>query len=173
MSSIPHDLTTIKAFVFDMDGVISATVSPIDTNGMPMRTVNVKDGYAMQYAVKRGYTIAIISGGESQAMRQRFESLGVQHIYMRIKDKVAQLRELEKTTGIPVSAMLYVGDDMPDIGVMQEVGLACCPADAVPEVKAVSDYISLCNGGYGVVRDVIEQTLRASALWDMGDGFGW
>lgn len=173
MSSIPFDLTTIKAFVLDMDGVVSATVSPVDPSGMPMRTVNVKDGYAMQYAVKQGYTIAIISGGTSEAMRLRFEQLGVQHIYMRIKDKVAQLRELERITGIAPSAMAYIGDDIPDIEVMKLVGLPCAPADAAPEVKQVAQYISLCDGGYGVVRDVIEQTLKAVGKWGTSEGFGW
>lgn len=173
MSSIPHDLTQIKAFVLDMDGVISATVSPIDASGMPMRTVNVKDGYAMQYAVKQGYTIAIISGGESSAMRLRFEQLGVQHVYMRIKDKAHKLRELEQITGIPASQMAYIGDDIPDIEVMRLVGLPCCPADAAPEVKSVARYISLCDGGYGVVRDLIEQTLKANSKWGTSEGFGW
>lgn len=173
MSSIPHDLTQIKAFVLDMDGVISATVSPIDASGMPMRTVNVKDGYAMQYAVKQGYTLAIISGGESEAMRLRFKQLGVQYVYMRIKDKASQLRELEHLTGIPASQMAYIGDDIPDIDVMRLVGLPCCPADAAPEVKAVAKYISLCDGGYGVVRDLIEQTLKANDQWGTSEGFGW
>lgn len=173
MSSIPHDLTTIKAFVLDMDGVVSATVSPVDVSGMPMRTVNVKDGYAMQYAVKQGYTIAIISGGESQAMRQRFEQLGVQYIYMRIKDKVSKLHELERLTGISAQSMAYIGDDIPDINVMKLVGLPCCPADAAPEVKVVAKYISLCDGGYGVVRDLIEQTLKANGQWGTSEGFGW
>lgn len=173
MSSILHDLTQIKAFVLDMDGVISATVSPIDASGMPMRTVNVKDGYAMQYAVKHGYTIAIISGGESNAMRLRFEQLGVQYVYMRIKDKAHKLGELEQLTGIPASQMAYIGDDIPDIEVMRLVGLPCCPADAAPEVKSVARYISLCDGGYGVVRDLIEQTLKANGKWGTSEGFGW
>lgn len=173
MSSIPYDLSKIRAFVLDMDGVVSATVSPVDASGMPMRTVNVKDGYAMQYAVKRGYVIAIISGGESAAMRQRFEQLGVQHIYMRIKDKVRQLHELSAQLGIALSEMIYIGDDIPDIGAMREVALPCCPADAVPEVKAAARYISHCDGGYGVVRDVLEQTLKAQGRWDASEGFGW
>lgn len=173
MSSIPYDLKQIRAFVLDMDGVISATVSPIDASGMPMRTVNVKDGYAMQYAVKQGYTLAIISGGESEAMRLRFRQLGVQHVYMRIKDKANQLRELEQLTGIPASQMAYIGDDIPDIEVMRLVGLPCCPADAAPEVKSIAQYISLCDGGYGVVRDLIEQTLKANDKWGTSEGFGW
>lgn len=173
MSSIPFDLTKIKAFVLDMDGVVSATVSPVDVSGMPMRTVNVKDGYAMQYAVKQGYLLAVISGGESQAMRMRFEQLGVQHIYMRAKDKVGKLRELESLSGIKACEMAYIGDDIPDIDVMRLVALPCAPADAAPEVKQVARYISLCDGGYGVVRDIIEQTMKAQGKWGMSEGFGW
>ncbi len=173
MSSIPFDLKTIKVFVLDMDGVISATVSPIDANGMPMRTVNVKDGYAMQYAVKQGYTIAIISGGESAAMRLRFDQLGVQYVFMREKDKLARLEELERLTGCTRQEMAYIGDDLPDVEIMSAVGLGVAPLDAVPEVKEVAKYISSREGGYGVVRDLIEQTLRASGKWAIGEGFGW
>lgn len=173
MSSIPFDLTKIKAFVLDMDGVVSATVSPVDVSGMPMRTVNVKDGYAMQYAVKQGYVIAVISGGESEAMRMRFKQLGVQYIYMRAKDKVEKLRELERLSGISAEQMAYIGDDIPDIEIMRQVALPCAPADAAPEVKHVAQYISLCDGGYGVVRDVIEQTLKANDRWGLSEGFGW
>lgn len=173
MSSIPFDLKKIKAFVLDMDGVVSATVSPVDPSGMPMRTVNVKDGYAMQYAIKQGFQIAIISGGESLAMRYRFEHLGVQNIFMRVKDKEAKLRELEALIGISASEMVYIGDDIPDVCVMRLVGLPVAPADAAPEVKRVARYISLCDGGYGVVRDVIEQTMKAQGKWGDSEGFGW
>ncbi len=173
MSSIPFDLKKIKVFVLDMDGVVSATVSPVDANGMPMRTVNVKDGYAMQYAVKQGYVLAVISGGESAAMRLRFEQLGVQHIYMRAKDKLAKLKELEELTGLSRNEMVYIGDDLPDVEIMQEVALPVAPNDAVPEAKEAAKYISSRDGGYGVVRDVIEQTLKANGKWSVGEGFGW
>lgn len=173
MSSIPHDLKTIRAFVLDMDGVVSATVSPVDISGMPMRTVNVKDGYAMQYAVKQGFLIAIISGGESMAMRYRFENLGVQHVFMKVKDKVAKLDELVELTGIQPSEMVYIGDDIPDIGIMRRVALPVAPADAAPEVKQAAKYISPREGGYGVVRDVIEQTMKAQGKWGDSEGFGW
>ena len=163
MSSIPFDLSKIRAFVLDMDGVVSATVSPIGPDGMPMRTVNVKDGYAMQYAVKQGYTLAVISGGASEAMTERFRQLGAKHIYMRVSDKAAQLEILCREAG----------DDIPDIPIMKLVALPCAPADAAPEVKSIATYISLCDGGYGVVRDVIEQTLRANGQWSLSAGFGW
>lgn len=127
----------------------------------------------MQYAVKQGFMLAVISGGESLAMRYRFENLGVQHIYMRAKDKVARLEELIEATGIPAEAMAYIGDDVPDVPVMRRVGLAVAPADAVPEVKAVAHYISPYDGGYGVVRDLIEQTMKAQGVWGDSEGFGW
>ncbi len=173
MSSIPFDLKKIKVFIFDMDGVISATVSPVDANGMPMRTVNVKDGYAMQHARKKGFPIAIISGGESKPMSLRFEQLGIKHIYMREKDKLARLSKLEQLTGYSRQEMAYIGDDMPDIEIMQAVGLSVAPKDAAQEVKDIASYISNKEGGYGVVRDLIEQTLKAHQCWDTGEGFGW
>ena len=173
MSSIPFDLRQIKAFVLDMDGVVSATVSPVDPSGMPMRPVYVKVGYAMQYAVKQGFVIAIISGGESLAMRYRFENLGVQHIFMRVKDKVAKLHELVELTGIQPEEMAYIGDDIPDMGIMRLVGLSVAPDDAAYEVKDVAKYISRFAGGYGVVRDVIEQTMKAQSKWGDSEGFGW
>lgn len=166
MSSIPFDLKQIQAFVLDVDGVISSTTSPLDALGNPMRTANIKDGYAMQLAIQKGYLIAIISGGDSPAMRQRLERLGVQHIYMKVKDKGAQILELSRCSGIPLSTMVYIGDDMPDLAPMQQVALPCAPADAVAEVKQVARYVSLAKGGEGVVRDVIEQTLKAVGAWE-------
>lgn len=173
MSNIPYDLKTIKAFVLDMDGVISSTISPIDKDGMPMRTVNVKDGYAMQYAIKVGFVICVISGGVSQAMKYRFDQLGVQYVYMSIKDKKKQLYEFSQLANISLDEMVYIGDDIPDLCVMKEVGLPCAPNDAVSEVKSVAKYVSLYNGGHGVVRDVIEQTIKAQKKWSQGEGFGW
>ena len=148
MSSIPFDLSKIRAFVLDMDGVVSATVSPIGPDGMPMRTVNVKDGYAMQYAVKQGYTLAVISGGASEAMTQRFHQLGAKHVYMRVSDKAAQARissakkRVLHPTRSPISAMIS-----PTSPVMKLVALPCAPADAAPEVKSIATYISLCEWG--------------------------
>ena len=138
MSSIPFDLSKIRAFVLDMDGVVSATVSPIGPDGMPMRTVNVKDGYAMQYAVKQGYTLAVISGGASEAMTQRFHQLGAKHVYMRVSDKAAQLDILCQEADITPDQIAYIGDDIPDIPIMKLVALPCAPADAAPESQSPS-----------------------------------
>lgn len=173
MSSIPYDLKKIKAFIFDMDGVISNTIVPMAPDGEAQRTLNIKDGYAMQYAVKQGFIIAIISGGECPAMRERARYLGLQYCYMRVSNKLECLMDLMEITGLDRTEIAYVGDDIPDREIMSYVGLPVAPNDAVPEIKEVSKYISHCNGGRGVVRDVIEQTLKAQGVWANGHGWGW
>ena len=147
MSTINYDLSRIKALAFDVDGVLSSTTVPLHPSGEPMRTVNIKDGYAIQLAVKKGLHIAIITGGRTEAVRIRFAALGVKDLYM--------------------------GDDVPDIEVMRECGLPCCPKDAVPEVKSVAKYISYVDGGRGCGRDVVEQVLKAHGKWMAEDAFGW
>ena len=138
MSTINYDLSRIKALAFDVDGVLSSTTVPLHPSGEPMRTVNIKDGYAIQLAVKKGLHIAIITGGRTEAVRIRFAALGV-----------------------------------PDMEVMCECGLPCCPKDAVPEVKSVAKYISYADGGRGCGRDVVEQVLKAHGKWMAEDAFGW
>lgn len=173
MSSINFDLTRIKAFVFDVDGVISCTISPMDAEGQPMRTMNVKDGYAMQYAIKQGFEIGIITGGYSPAIAKRAGYLGIKHVYMRSANKVDDLQAFMKLTGLKLSEMLYVGDDIPDLPVMKLVALPIAPADASPDVKQVATYISQFRGGEGVVRDAIEQVLKAQGKWSDGGAFVW
>lgn len=173
MSSIAYDLTKIKAFVLDMDGVISASISPLGPDGNPMRTVNVKDGYAMQHAVKHGYVVAILSGGNCPAMENRARFLGLQYVFMRAKHKMDNLQQLMDETGLTAEEICYVGDDLPDVPVMNAVGLPVAPADAAPEAKAAAKYISLYEGGHGVVRDVIEQTMRSHGDWGSEAAFGW
>lgn len=173
MSNISYDLKKIKAFVFDVDGVLSANVIPLHPNGDPMRTVNIKDGYALQLAVKKGYIVGIITGGYTDAVRIRFERLGIEHIYMRSAEKTADFRDFLQKTGLKPEEVLYAGDDLPDYEVMQQVGLAVAPADAAPEVKRIAGYITLCKGGEGVARDVIEQTMKAQGKWMNAEAFGW
>jgi len=173
MSSIPYDLKKIKAFVFDVDGVLSTEVIPLHPNGDPMRTVNTKDGYAIQLAVKKGYHVGIITGGYTEAVRLRFHRLGVAHIYMNSSVKVDDFHDFMQKTGLKPDEVMYVGDDIPDYEVMTLVGLPVAPADAVPEVKQVANYISSRKGGEGVARDVIEQTLRANGHWMGKEAFGW
>ena len=168
------DFKQIKALVFDVDGVLSDSTIAMDDDGQPLRTLNVKDGYAIQLAVKRGLIIGIITGGRSENIRRRYEYLGVKYIFMGSSYKIQDLDELTRQTGIPLDEMLYMGDDIPDYEVMQHVGCPVCPVDAAPEIKAISCYVSPCRGGHGAARDVIEQVLQAQGKW-MSDkiAFGW
>ena len=171
---INFDLTKIKAIVFDVDGVLSTSTIPMDNDGQPVRTLNIKDGYAVQLAVKKGLTVAIITGGKTEQIRRRYESLGVKHIYIGSSVKTKDLDDLLSKTGIKEDEILYMGDDIPDYEIMQRVGLPCCPADAAPEIKAISKYVSPYEGGHGCGRDVLEQVMKAQGLWMQGAvAFGW
>lgn len=173
MSSINFDLRKIKAFVFDVDGVLSSDVIPLHPNGDPMRTVNIKDGYAMQLAVKKGYHVAIITGGYTDAVELRFSRLGVEHIYMRSAVKMKDFLHFLEKTGLSPEEVMYAGDDIPDYEVMKMVGLPVAPADAAPEIKEIAAYISPRRGGEGVARDIIEQTMKAQNAWMGKEAFGW
>lgn len=173
MSSINYDLTKIKAFVFDVDGVLSGDIVALHPNGDPMRTVNIKDGYAMQLAVKKGFHVGIITGGYTDAVELRFSRLGVPHIYMRSAVKIHDFNDLMSKTGLKPEEVMYAGDDIPDYEVMKAVGLPVAPADAAPEIKQIAKYISSKKGGEGVARDVIEQTMKAQGLWMCDEAFGW
>ena len=171
---INYDLTKIKALVFDVDGVLSDNTIPMDSEGQPLRTLNVKDGYAIQLAVKMGFVVGIISGGKSDVVQKRYEYLGVRHIYLGSHIKTVDLDDLMQKAGLRPEEIMYMGDDIPDYEVMQRVGLPCCPADACAEIKDIARYVSPCMGGHGAGRDVIEQVLKAHGKW-MSDkvAFGW
>lgn len=173
MSTINYDLKRIKALAFDVDGVLSSTTVPLHPSGEPMRTVNIKDGYALQLAVKQGLPIAIITGGRTEAVRVRFAGLGLTDIYMGSAVKIHDYRKFRDKYSLADEEILYMGDDIPDIEVMRECGLPCCPRDAAPEVKTVAKYISYAVGGGGCGRDVIEQVLKAQGKWMSADAFGW
>ena len=171
---INYDLTTIKALFFDVDGVLSQQTVTLHPTGEPMRTVNIRDGYAMQYAVKCGLRLAIITGGNTDAVRKRYEGLGLTDIIMGASVKIEAYEMLKNRLGLADEEILYMGDDIPDYQVMQRVGLPCCPCDAAEEIKQIARYISPRKGGEGCGRDVIEQVLRAKGIW-MHDhrAFGW
>ena len=173
MSNINYDLTKIKAFIFDVDGVLSPASIPLHPSGEPMRIINTKDGYAMQLAAKNGYILGIITGGESAAIRMRYKILGFTHIYTKAKNKLNDLNDLVQKNGLDLSEVCYVGDDIPDYEVMKTVGLPACPADAVPEIKEISRYISSKAGGMGVGRDIIEQVMKVQGKWMQDDAFDW
>ena len=171
---INFDLTRIRAFIFDVDGVLSAETIGMDVSGVPLRTVNIKDGYAIQLAVKLGLRIVIMTGANTQAVRRRYEGLGVEDIYTGCAVKVKTYEELLAKYGLADDEVMYMGDDIPDVEVMRRVGCPVCPADACQEVKALSCYVSQLRGGYGCGRDVIEQTLRAQGKWVLDEtAFGW
>lgn len=171
---INYDLKRIKALVFDIDGVLSAETIQVGADGLPMRTVNIKDGYALQLAVKMGLHVAIITGGHSEAIRMRYEGLGIRDIYMHAAVKTREFSLLLEKYGLQPEEVLYMGDDIPDYEVMTRCGLPCCPADAAPEIKSISTYISHRNGGYGCGRDVTEQVLKAQGKWMAHEkAFGW
>ncbi|SFU57416.1 3-deoxy-D-manno-octulosonate 8-phosphate phosphatase (KDO 8-P phosphatase) [Porphyromonadaceae bacterium KHP3R9] len=173
MSTINYDLTKIKSFIFDVDGVLSCQTVPLSEDGQPLRTTNVRDGYAIHHAVRSGFDVAVITGGRSEIVRRRLESLGVRHIYLKSSDKTVQLKEYMEETGFVREEIVYVGDDIIDYLVMKEVGLPVAPADACPEIKEISIYISPVKGGEGVARDVIEQVLKVQGKWMVDDAFYW
>jgi len=173
MSSINYDLRTIKGFLFDVDGVLSCDCIPLATNGDPMRMVNIKDGYALQLAVKQGYHVGIITGGYTDSVHIRFERLGIRHIYMRSSVKLADYEDFLSKTGLRDDEVMYAGDDIPDYEVMLRVGLPVAPASAAPEIKQIAKYISPLGGGEGLAREIIEQTMKAQDKWMKGDAFGW
>ncbi len=165
MSNFKEDLMKVKAFAFDVDGVLSAQVIPLHPNGEPMRTANIKDGFAIQLAVKLGYPLAIITGGKTEAVFKRYQSLGVPDIYMGSSEKLQDFRAWTEKNDLDPENILYMGDDLPDYPVMQKVGIPVCPSDAVEEIKSLCKYISHFSGGEGCVRDVMEQVLRAQGNW--------
>lgn len=171
---INYDLKKIKAIFFDVDGVLSSETIPMDSSGEPMRTLNIKDGYAIQFAVKCGLHIAIITGGKTEAIRKRYQGLGVKDIYLGASVKTREYNELMNKYNLRPEEVLYMGDDIPDYEVLTMVGLPCCPADAAPEIKNICKYISHKEGGKGCGRDVIEQVLRAQGKWmSHEEAFGW
>jgi 3-deoxy-D-manno-octulosonate 8-phosphate phosphatase (KDO 8-P phosphatase) len=167
-------LPNVKAFIFDVDGVLSTAAIPLFPGGEPMRVINTKDGYALSQAAKKGFPLGIISGGKTEAVHVRFAGLGFTDIHLGVHLKTEKLAEFLEKHKLNASEVLYMGDDIPDLPCMKMVGIPVCPADAVPEIKDISLYISDRTGGNGCVRDVVEQVLRAQGLWltDV-EAFGW
>lgn len=160
----------ITTFVLDVDGVLTDGTLQLLPGGEMSRKMNIKDGYAMQLAVKKGYRVVIISGGRSESVVSRLQGLGIKDIYTGITDKKEQLQDYVFEHDLRWDEILYMGDDIPDYRVMQLVSLPVCPADAVAEIKSISRYISAQPGGHGCVRDVMEKVLKLNGHWLMDEG---
>ena len=173
MANFKEDLVRVKAFVFDIDGVLSTQTIPLNVFGVPSRTVNLRDGYAIQLAVRKGYPVCVISGSSSRDYQKRLKMLGVKDIYLNSRSKLEHFNAILKKYNLNKSDVLYMGDDIPDYEVMKEAGLPVCPTDADSEIRQVSTYISDKKGGEGCVRDVIEQVLRLHNKWMDSDAFTW
>lgn len=159
-------LEQITTFIFDVDGVLTDGALTITASGDMLRTMNVKDGYALKQALNKGYNVCIISGGTNEGVRIRLENLGFKDIFLGAHNKIERYQEYISKKNIQPENIVYMGDDIPDIPVMKLIGLPTCPQDAVPEVKQVSKYISHKKGGKGCVRDIIEQVLKVKNDWN-------
>ena len=173
MDNYRQRLKNITTFVFDFDGVLTDGSILVLPDGDQLRATNAKDGYALQYALRKGYNVAIISGGYSETMRLRYKNFPKMDIYLKVSDKVERLRAYMTEKGITKEQLLVMGDDIPDSKMMQMGAVKCCPADAAEEIKSIADYISFQNGGRGAVRDVIEQTIKAQGRWLEDDACLW
>jgi len=166
-------LKNVNTFMFDVDGVLSDGSVWTHPDGEQIRRMNIKDGYAIQHAVKKGYNIIIISGGTSEGVRKRLSTLGVTEINLGARSKIAVYMQMMNKFQLTAENVLYMGDDIPDFPVMQKVGFAACPHDAAHEIKSICHYISPKLGGQGCARDVIEQVLTLHQKWFDEDSFEW
>lgn len=163
-------LKHISTFIFDVDGVLTDGTIHVNTEGEMFRIMNIKDGYGLKTAVEQGFNICIISGGTNEGVRVRLQNLGIKDIILGAKNKTEILEDYLVKNNLKRENVLYMGDDLPDYHIMQEVGLPTCPQDAVPEIKAISKYVSHKKGGKGCVRDVIEQVLKVQGKWMITNG---
>ncbi|MEM0518727.1 KdsC family phosphatase [Aequorivita flava] len=163
-------LNHITTFIFDIDGVLTDGTIQVNTQGEMFRTMNIKDGYGLKTAVEQGFNVCIISGGTNEGVRIRLQNLGIKDIFLGAHQKTEILETYLKNNNIKRENTLYMGDDLPDFEIMQEVGLPTCPQDAVPEIKTISKYVSHKKGGKGCVRDVIEQVLKVQNKWQISKG---
>ena len=173
MHDLNEMLTKVTTFIFDYDGVMTDGTVYMDSNGDPLRTSNVKDGYALQLAGKLGYHVAVISGAIVTNITRRLNMLGVEDVFTGIPDKVVKLEVYMEQYHLTPDQIVFMGDDIPDLKVMHRVGLAACPADAADEVKQICHFVSNRPGGRGCVRDIIEQTLKAQGKWLTAEAYSW
>jgi 3-deoxy-D-manno-octulosonate 8-phosphate phosphatase (KDO 8-P phosphatase) len=166
MSLLAH-FKAITTFIFDMDGVLTDGTLLILDNGQFIRRMNIKDGYALQLAIRKGYRVAVISGSTSDPVVIRLGKLGITDVFMGVKNKTEIFQQYLAQHGIQPAQVLYMGDDIPDLAVMKLAGMPCAPADAVTEIRQAARYISHSPGGMGCVRDVIERVMKLNDQWDL------
>ena len=173
MTNFKENLAGVKAFIFDIDGVLSLQTISLNAFGVPNRTVNLRDGYALQLAVKKGYPVGVISGCNSKEYKKRLKMLGITEIYLNSRSKLDNYKTFKKKFRLNDPDILFMGDDIPDYEVMKSAGVPVCPSDADSEIKQVASYISDKKGGEGCVRDVVEQVLRLHNNWMDSVAFSW
>ncbi len=173
MSNYKEKLLKVNTFIFDYDGVLSDGQVLLTSDGDALRTANVKDGYAMQLALKKNYRIAIISGGFSESMKRRFEILNIKDVFLGVDKKIDVYNKYLETHNLEKENILFMGDDIPDYEIMLAAGVPTCPSDAVEEIKRIATYISHQPGGHGCVRDIIEQVLKVQGKWMNDDAYHW
>ncbi|MGB1038970.1 MAG: KdsC family phosphatase [Bacteroidia bacterium] len=170
---ILDQLSEVKTFIFDVDGVFTTGTVIATDSGEMNRDFNIKDGFAINHAVKNGYTIIIISGGDSEGVRTRLKRLGVKEVHTAIRDKEAHLRSLQERLSIDLQNTVYMGDDLPDIPVMNMCGVKVSPADAVWEVRDSADIVTKSNGGRGAIREIVEKVMVTQDTWKSDDQYVW
>ena len=173
MSNYKEKLLKVNTFIFDYDGVLSDGQVLLTSDGDALRTANVKDGYAMQLAIKKNYRIAIISGGYSESMKRRFETLKINDVFLGVDKKIDVYNQYLKDHNLEKENILFMGDDIPDYEIMLAAGVPTCPSDAAEEIKRIATYISHQSGGHGCVRDIIEQVLKVQSKWMNDDAYHW
>ncbi|MCR4965423.1 MAG: HAD hydrolase family protein [Bacteroidales bacterium] len=173
MKNLTDKLQKINTFIFDFDGVLSDGKVYTMADGEQVRATNVKDGYALHYALNKGYNIAVISGGYAESMRHRFKAFHGMEIFLQVGDKIERFNQYLADHNLTAEQVLVMGDDIPDYPMLKLAGIKCCPQDASEEIKNIVDYISPRNGGNGAVRDVIEQVMKAQGKWMNEDAFIW
>ncbi|MCD8739432.1 HAD hydrolase family protein [Mucilaginibacter roseus] len=173
MESFLTKLKDITTFIFDVDGVLTDGSVFVADDGVQTRAFNIKDGYALQLAVKLGYNVCAISGSRSKSIIHRLNSLGITDVYIGARNKDERFKLYLEEKRIKATNVVYLGDDIPDLTVIQLAGLRVCPADAVEEIKAVCDYVSPIPGGKGCARDIIEKVLKVQGKWMNAEAYSW
>tara|TARA_B110000438_G_C15559548_1_gene540526 strand:+ start:216 stop:734 length:519 start_codon:yes stop_codon:yes gene_type:complete len=171
--SYKEALQNITTFIFDVDGVLTDGSVILDSSGEMVRIMNTKDGFALQHAIKKGYNVCIITGGNSIMVKKRLQHLGIEDVFLSVHEKIGVFNSYLSKKNIERQQVLYMGDDLPDFPCIQAAGIGACPHDSAVEIREVANYISHINGGKGCVRDVIEQTLRLHNKWFDKDSFKW